>query len=234
MVHAGGLSFHRARQLVLNPARRTDEEKRHIDEEGCRRCSSLIKSFERNMQHPSLSVLVGRLLGRLTEDEARVVKYHVEDGECQRCQGVTQSRWLRGLAGMVQGGRRTGRQVQAISSGFAAAFALAPAPVLSFGPARPPFRLRATSPDGSLTVTLWEPSPADLVVHVETPDLEKAGRKARVELVGEGEPLKEVDIVLEGQGDRCTGQLRLGSFAELAPQLGAGCTVLAALKGEDA
>jgi hypothetical protein len=227
--HPGGLTFHRARALILNPSRWTADERQHVA--SCRRCASLLASCERNLTHPALSVLVGWLLGELVGGDVRVMKYHLEEGECQRCRRLLDSPWLRAWAALVRSGQRTLAEVRGLVDAAVTAFAPLPAREGAFDPApRPPFQLRATRPDGSLTVTLRETDEGRCVVHAQTSDAADAGKRVRVEVLGAGEPL-EADVSLQPwDGRGCDGQEDLGHFSGVAERLGADCLILAALR----
>lgn len=221
------LSLTRGRALVLNPALWTNEERSHVV--SCRRCAHLIESFERNIAHPSVWVLFLWLMGRLTDEEAQAMRYHLEDDNCQRCLRVSKSLWLQSLVKMVQAGQRTVEHVMEVAKDAVTAFAPLPVQVGAFADTpRPPFQLWAQNEDGSLTVVLRETDEGELVVHVQTPDQKNAGRKVHVEVIGGKEKSLIAEVVLKSQGEYgCAGRHTFGRFAELVSQLGLDCAVVA-------
>jgi hypothetical protein len=224
--HADGLTFQRARALVLNPSRWTPEERAHVAQ--CRRCARLIDNFEQNMVHPSLGELFSWLVGDQAGEDVQPLRYHLENGECQQCLRLIKSPLLGEQVGRFRNGRGIPDHVRALFGTAVTGFAPLAAPVGAFeGATRPPFQLRAVNPDGSLTVTVRETDEGDLAASVQTPDGTLAGRTVRVELLGAGEPVT-AELLLEPQGeDGCTGRHNFGPFAQLAPCLGAGFAVLA-------
>jgi hypothetical protein len=210
----------------------TAAEQEHI--RGCAYCQKTREKVRQSLWHPTLWQMLLHNQGMLSGDEAPAVRHHLEDDACSRCQRLSQSPWLQALGAMVQAGQRTQEQAQAMMmKATVTAFAPLPAPVGAFDPeTRPPFQLRTESEDDVLTVTVRETDEGDLVVHVQTPDPEQAGRTVHVEVLGEGEPLT-ADVVLEAQGERgCAGRHVFGRFAELAQRLGADCAVLAAFTAQ--
>ncbi len=91
------LTFERARALALDPGRGTAVEERH--RAGCRRCGLMLESFGRQLPHLSLWTLLRRQLGRLSEGERRVVRYHLMEGGCLRCRQREER--LQALAGQA-------------------------------------------------------------------------------------------------------------------------------------
>jgi hypothetical protein len=203
------------------------EEQAH--KKGCRYCQAMEERTRHNMWHPTVAQLFGQLVGRLPEDDARDVSYHLAEDNCRSCQRLMHSPWLATLAAVVRAGSRTWEEVRALLDGAVAVAGPLPAAGGAFdtAPTRLPFQLRVSQPDGSLTVTVRETPEEELRVHVETPNVAWAGRTVHVEVLGEEEPLT-ADFVLEPwDGRGCDGQYTFGKFHDLAPRLGAGCTVFA-------
>jgi len=93
---------------------------------------------------------------------------------------------------------------------------------------QPPFQWRGQNEDGSLTAVLRETDEGKLVVHVQTPDPQKAGSRVRVEILGKEMFTKEVKLHhLKGEKG-CAGRGTFGRFADIASRLGANCTVVVA------
>jgi hypothetical protein len=233
LAHPGNLSFARARALVLNPALWQDQEREHVRQ--CGSCARLVEGMERAIPHPSWWQLLLRRLGRLSADEALVLRYHLEDGQCQRClRRLGQSVWLRTLAGLLDSGQRTLDQVRALAEGVAsAAGSLRLAGDFS-AETQAPFHLHAARPDKSLTVTVRRidegTSGGRLVVTVRTPRADWAGRTVHVEILGKGEPLTAAVVLDRCDEAGCAGQYRFPEpYAVLAPRLGDAPDLTAAL-----
>ncbi len=102
----------RARELVLDPGRWTKEEREHVS--GCRRCTRLLERAERTISHPPWWTLLRWTLKKLTGEEAQAMRWHMEDGQCQRCLRLTESGLFRALVALVEAGPQTREQVQAL------------------------------------------------------------------------------------------------------------------------
>jgi hypothetical protein len=185
--------------------------------------------------HPSLAMLVQFVANTLPAAERQGVQSHLEPLACPRCVILVHALQIlpflrRRVEEVRQGVMMTPEQIRAGIKAIVSASAPLPAPVGGFDPiTRPPFQLLAVREDGSLTVTLCETDKVHhLVAYVETPDPEKAGQTVYMGILGEGEPLT-AEVVLEAQGEHgCAAQHNFGSFRDLAPRLGADCTVWAA------
>lgn len=179
--------------------------------------------------HPALMQLLLHMLGRLEDVDAEAVTVHLEKDRCQRCLRFTQFLMLRTLAEAVKAGQRKVAEAEASLKAAVTAFAPLPAQVGAFDrTTRPPFQLRAQNEDGSLTVVLRETDEGELVVHVQTPDPQNAGKTVHVEVIGKEKSLT-AEVVLQSQGEYgCAGRHTFGEFSELAPRLGVDCAVLAA------
>lgn len=222
---AACLSLGRARALALNPNRLTEDERIHI--ERCRYCAHLIESFRRHITHPSPLRLLLRPLGMLKAKEAQTVEHHLKKEECQRCLHLIQSSWLKGLAELVQAGQRTVKQVKALVRSAIIGFTPLPQEVGTFTlNKQPPFQWRGQNGDGSLTVVLRETDEGKLVVHVQTPDPQKAGSRVRVEILGKDLFTKEVKLHRLKDEKGCAGRGTFGRFADIASRLGTDCTVV--------
>jgi hypothetical protein len=205
------------------------EEQAH--KKDCRYCQTIEERTRQNTWHPTVAQLFGHLLGRLSEDDARDVNYHLAKDNCHSCQRLAHSPWLARLAALVRAGSRTWEEVRVLLDRALAASAPLPAAAGAFdtAPTQPPFQLRVSQPDGSLTATLGETPEGELRVNVETPDPALARRTVHVEVLGEAEPLT-ADVVLEPwDGRGCDGHHTFGKFPDLAPRLGADCVLLASL-----
>ncbi|MCX7776551.1 MAG: hypothetical protein N2381_00580 [Armatimonadetes bacterium] len=225
---ASCLSLTRARALVLNPNLWTIDERKHVDK--CRYCARLIEKFEQSIWHPSLLMLLRSLLGKLKDEEAQAVQYHLEREECQRCIRMANSPMLRKIAEAVRMKKQTIEQVQALMNSAVNAFATLLALVGDFAETtRLPFHVRAESEDGLLIVTVRETDEGELAAYVETPNSEFLGRKVHVELIGERETLT-AEITFDFQYERgCVGQHSFGQFEEVATRLGNHFQVFAVL-----
>jgi hypothetical protein len=231
--HPGKLGFARARALVLNPALWQDPDREHVRQ--CPACARLVEGMERALPHPSWWQLLLWRLGRLPEDEARGLRYHLEDGQCQRClRRIGQSVWLRTLAGLLESGQRTLEQVRALAEGVAAAAGSLRLAGEFSTETRAPLHLHAARPDKSLAVTVRRvdegTSEGRLVVTVRTPRAEWAGRTVHVEILGKCEPLTAAVVLGRCDEAGCAGQYRFPEpYAVLAPRLGDAPEVMAAL-----
>jgi hypothetical protein len=78
------ISVIRARELALNSRLWTDDEKRHAAD--CSQCRNLVAAAERLMPHLSLLAIARGILGLSDEAEQQLIRYHIDDGMCLRCQ----------------------------------------------------------------------------------------------------------------------------------------------------
>src|SRR5579864_9215522 len=77
------LEIRRARDLVLQPERWLDAERRHL--RGCRRCAHLVSTMAGEMPHLSTWILLRGGAGKLTLPEERARRFHLDEGGCRFC-----------------------------------------------------------------------------------------------------------------------------------------------------
>jgi hypothetical protein len=179
---------------------------------------------------PGVGVLVSDLAG-LSPAE-RAMQEHLEEDRCQRCLRLRRSPLLRSAAAALRAGQRS---VQGLEAWLEEAVVLTtrlPTGVGTFAAFdQGPFRVRAESPGGLVTV-VRETDRGLLVVEIESADPRHAGRTVHVEVLGQGDPL-EVDLVLEAEDGRCIARHTVGHFSDLAARLGTSCEVLAVLPADE-
>jgi hypothetical protein len=193
----------------------------------CARCRATREKLRAALWHPDLWHIALYLAGRLTGDEAVDVPYHLDEDGCRRCRRRATSPTLRRIVDQVHRGLLALDQAQAALREWAAFPVTIPAEVGAFAPTtRRRYHFHFRHPEGLWAATLREDADGILWVHVEAANPDWAGRSVRVEILGEGETLTQ-DVPLEVQPDQeWAGRAQFGSFAELAPRLGANPEVM--------
>jgi len=215
----------RARELVLNPSLWKKEERKHAD--NCPHCTSMLKIFESQIEHPSLLILLLWILKRLKPNECLAMEYHVEESNCQRCKHLLQSPWLRSIASLFQKGKGTKKYVQERLSNAVVGYMQFPATVGTFASKKSkPFQYRAMHTDKILSVVIRESDEGEMIGDVRCSKEKCAGKKVRVEILGKKKQI-EAEVVLKSIGEQgCVAKYSFGSFYKVLSQLGKDAAVL--------
>jgi hypothetical protein len=163
------LALTRARELALDPERMTEGERAHL--ESCRACRRLVDRLTEELPHPSLWLLLRWAMGWLLSegDEARAMRYHLEDGRCRRC--------LARLAALEAVRERVVR--------LAGSFVL-PSPYAMHGASATALDVKQTSPDQRLEARLTRDD-GTVALEVRTKDDTVAAFPVAYTLLGEGD-----------------------------------------------
>jgi hypothetical protein len=213
--------------LLSTPAwTRPAEERRHTA--ACPWCQKVLAMAWRQ-ECPGVGQLVVDLAG--SSSAAAAMREHLEEDRCPRCRRLMGSALLGSAAAALREGRRSVQALEVWLGQVVAVSTPLPAGAGSFaGFDRGPFRVRAESPGGLVTV-VRQTDRGLVVVETESSDPSLAGRHVRVEILGDGEPL-EVDLVLRAEGGRSIARHTVGRFSELRSRLGGSCEVVAALASD--
>lgn len=192
-------------------------------------CSFCQKVMAMGWRHgcPGVGFVVSDMAGLSPAGTA--MREHLENDQCQRCRRLRRSPLLRSAAAALRSGQRLLVGSEAWLDEAVVVTAALPTGVGAFAAFdRGPFRVRAESPGGLVTV-VRETDRGLLVVETDSADTAHEGRTVHVEILGEGEPL-EIDLVLGVEGGRCVARRTVGRFSDVSARLGTSCEVLAVLR----
>jgi hypothetical protein len=82
------LKITRARLIALNPDAATPQEKAQIA--ACPHCAKLVEQMKAGLSHPSLGAIVRWLAGAVEGDEAKAMRWHMEEDGCRPCKALAE------------------------------------------------------------------------------------------------------------------------------------------------
>lgn len=192
----------------------------HVEE--CDFCQKVLR-IEWSVECPSLTQLARHLAGQSAF--SRSLAAHVDEDDCGRCRCLLGSKILQAAAAVLA----ATDEMPAMLDALRPQPAMLPALVGATGSTtRRPFQERFQDPATGLTVGLRERSDGELTVHLESDDPNRSGQSYRVEVLGTRRQLEIVLTLGRDEDGLCTAQGGLGSFAEVAPELGETCQLLVA------
>ncbi|HVG21065.1 MAG TPA: hypothetical protein VNI02_18610 [Blastocatellia bacterium] len=195
------LTFARTRTLALDSASASDAENVHI--RSCPHCTVRLQSF-REQLHPSLLKLLLFNLGRLDDDERRLVQNHMNEG-CVHCRRLLATQWAEKATAALKTGRRTAGQLAGALSRAVCGMWSVPALSLNYESRKSvhvPFA--AHIEQDNLSLMLEETDADELFVRVSTQDASLVNQYVHLEVSG-GERPVEAEVKLAAVGDYYQG-----------------------------
>jgi hypothetical protein len=191
------LTFAQTRVLALASASASDAESSHL--RSCPHCAARLQSF-REQLHPSLLKLLLFNLGRLGDDESRLMQNHVNEG-CVQCRRLLATQWAEKATASLRTRRRTAEQLAWALSRAVCGMWSVPALSLNYESRkghRAPFA--AHIEQDNLSLMLEETDADELLVRVFTEDASLENRRVHIEVIGEGKLLEaEVELTAVGE-----------------------------------
>lgn len=208
----------RAYALTLNPKAISDAEESHID--GCDHCRRLLERAKEEVAHAPLSMLIGKLTGRLDAASEQTLAYHLDSEACQRCNRLVSSKLLGTLAKLkdavktLQSAGAADRPLPALAAAFADE-----APDESLG--------LSLDLEGDIKVRLRVTrDTSELKVHVTGPPASE-GQVVEVEVIGDAGSLGVHQITLGSDIGEAYGEASFGAASEARKSLGTAVVLLA-------
>ncbi len=179
------------------------------------------------LTHPSLWSIVRWLAGVAEGDEAKGMRWHMEDDGCQRCNRLARSVAVRSLAEELRTGARTAEQVKVLADSAVGMLVPLPAEPGTFAPEeQAPYLVSQQRENGGLKVSVRDTTAGELAAMVSAVGQTMDGKKVWVELVGDKETLS-AEVTLHSQGSAGCGGRATWPISQVLARLGMDCFALA-------